>query len=90
MRTPLTMEQVREAAEILDADMRLLVKSMFPKGHAVPEAEVRTASVILRRWIAEGGLSDLAATTGAVVEIPTFDNAAAVASIKANPNIRSI
>jgi hypothetical protein len=77
----LTPQQSEELLQLED-DLRTLVKLVITFRKPLTEADVRIASVILRKWLAEGMLGRLCNSIGAKATFSVLDNSQIIEALK--------
>lgn len=81
----ITQEEYVELKRLLIADLGHLATLVITHNKPVEEASIRSASVILRRWIIEDKLAILANAVKAKPTVPALDTSAVFAEIARQP-----
>lgn len=77
-----------EAINVLYSDIGFLIKTMFPRNRPVDEAAVRSAAVVLRRWVADGDLNHLAQRANATITLPALYNDEILQELTSKHNLK--
>lgn len=80
-------EELRETYRLLEGDLSTLFKLVFTHRKAVAEADVRLASVILRKWLVEGLLGQLCHAAKVIPTLLALDNTEALAALPSQESI---
>jgi hypothetical protein len=81
----ITQEEYVELRRLLIADLSHLATLVITHNRPVVEASIRSASVILRRWLIEDKLAILANAVQATPTVPVLDTSAVFAEIARQP-----
>lgn len=79
---------IEKAVGVLKRDLELLFKLIVTHKRPVKEAEVRSASVILRRWLLDDLIGKLCREIEARPTFPTDDNQMMIDAVENEPSIR--
>ena len=80
-------EQWNQGYNHLQGDLESLFKLVFTHGTPITEADVRMASVILRKWLTDGLLPKLCKPHRIKPAFPAIDNAALLSKLTTIPSI---